>query len=316
MLKTTLLAAIAALGSVAATSPASADQIWSNAGDAIQVSQAQMPSGVRKCSFMISNRSAVVEMSQWPNGGINLAVSREVPKWANGGSVTFTVDGGTPFTTSGGVKESIDSDWEWLATAIPNEGAGRDFLHDMWNGQTLHIAARNLEDDFSLAGSATAILHLHQCGDAIATPEVVTAAATQPFGAARTPATTRVKLGVWHSTHTIEAVVNGHQTFFTLDTGASLVVLPRSILGKMRAEGSIGSSDFVRYATIVDASGNTARDPVYLLHSVTVGGITVHDVECGFGEDEDTLLLGLSFLSRLPSYSIDNRTNEFVIGNQ
>ena len=56
--------------------------------------------------------------------------------------MTLTVDGGVPFTAQGAiVSDSNNVGGNWLNVAIPNEGAGRDFLHDLWNGQNVHVAA-------------------------------------------------------------------------------------------------------------------------------------------------------------------------------
>jgi hypothetical protein len=79
-------------------------------------------------------------------------------------------------------------------------------------------------------------------------------------------------------------------------------------------EGTMQASDFIRNDVFTDANGNRASEPVYMLRSLTVGGVTVHDVPCIGGDDPHTFLLGQTFLAKLPSWSIDNKTGRFVIG--
>jgi predicted aspartyl protease len=60
------------------------------------------------------------------------------------------------------------------------------------------------------------------------------------------------------------------------------------------------------YAYVI-ADGSKHIQPMYRLHSVTIGGVTLHDVQAS-GSDGDVWLLGQTFLRRLSSWSIDNKT--------
>jgi hypothetical protein len=138
---------------------------------------------------------------------------------------------------------------------------------------------------------------------------------TQPFGPAAfgqtivSPPVTAMEVPIYplHGTNIVPVTVNGSLTRdFTLDSGAATVVIPPSIARELRSEGSLTESDFVRTGTFVIADGTTHTEPVYRL-SITVGGVTLHDIECAVGTDEDTSLLGQSFLRHFSSWSIDNR---------
>jgi hypothetical protein len=139
-----------------------------------------------------------------------------------------------------------------------------------------------------------------------------------PTPAVTAPATAAaagfVELGASGGTYTIPVVVNGHRAKFTLDSGAAVVQIPANRILQMINEGTMQASDFIRNDVFVDANGNRVSQPVYILRSLTVGGVTVNNVECVGGDDPHTFLLGQSFLSKLPSWSIDNKTGRFVIG--
>ena len=124
-----------------------------------------------------------------------------------------------------------------------------------------------------------------------------------------------VQLGVSGGTYTIPVAVNGHRANFTLDSGAAAVQIPAGRILQMINEGTMQASDFIRNDVFVDANGNRVSQPLYMLRALTVGGVTVNNVECIGGDDPHTFLLGQSFLSKLPSWSIDNKTARFVIGS-
>ena len=48
------------------------------------------------------------------------------------------------------------------------------------------------------------------------------------------------------------------------------------------------------------------------LHSLAIGGVTLTDVPAALSEDE-TFLLGQSFLSKFKSWSIDNRRHVLTL---
>jgi clan AA aspartic protease (TIGR02281 family) len=101
----------------------------------------------------------------------------------------------------------------------------------------------------------------------------------------------------------VRATINGTATFkFEIDTGAGIVVLPRSVADKL-----VTPSDFLGMRTYVFGDGRQRVQPTYRLRSITVGGLTATDITCAIGDEEDTFLLGRSFLQRFKSWSIDNQ---------
>ena len=110
-----------------------------------------------------------------------------------------------------------------------------------------------------------------------------------------------------HGTFTLLATLNGTTTLaFTLDTGATNVTIPQSIAQELMRDGSLTVADYVGNAVSILADGTKRHDTLYRLRSVTIGGLTVTDVECSVGDNGSALLLGQSFLSKFGSWSVDN----------
>ena len=107
----------------------------------------------------------------------------------------------------------------------------------------------------------------------------------------------------------VHGTVNGTATFtFELDTGASIVVLPRNVAARL-----VTAADYLGMRTYVFGDGGKRVQPTYRLRSVTVGGLTATNVTCVMGEEEDTFLLGRSFLQQFESWSIDNGRRVLVL---
>ncbi len=88
--------------------------------------------------------------------------------------------------------------------------------------------------------------------------------------------------------------VNGHSLRFLVDTGASVVALPRSVAEK------IGVSQHASRRVLVTTANGRARAGKVLLNSVRVGGVKANLVEAIILEDAQLSLplLGMSFLRR------------------
>ena len=105
-------------------------------------------------------------------------------------------------------------------------------------------------------------------------------------------------------------VVNGAAVKFLLDSGADLVTIPRSLAARLVSE-----ADFISYATFVTADGSKHKAPIVRLRSLTVGGITLANVECVISGGSNALL-GQSFLKKLDAFSIDYQRNVLKLGAQ
>jgi clan AA aspartic protease (TIGR02281 family) len=115
--------------------------------------------------------------------------------------------------------------------------------------------------------------------------------------------------------YTLMASINGSTPIHAmLDSGASNMVIPTLLAGRLMQEGSLTEDDFRGYTTAVLADGHEVREAQVMLHSVTLGDRTVHHVLCMVGEDPDTILLGQSVLQTFPAWAIDNQHSQLLLG--
>jgi hypothetical protein len=99
---------------------------------------------------------------------------------------------------------------------------------------------------------------------------------------------------------------------FVLDSGASDVVVPADIFSTLRRSGTVSQADFRGTANATLANGSTVSSDRYVLHKMVVGNVVINDALTSISPAEGEPLLGQSFLSKLPSWSIDNAHHVLV----
>jgi clan AA aspartic protease (TIGR02281 family) len=239
-------------------------------------------------------------------------------------------------------NEIITQDHSFIVT-IPAASA-REFVHELTAGTTIHLDYANGGTwDVPLAGTTPAWEAMMPCLKTTA-PLAVAALpqaqpATQPFGAtafapptAPAPAPVasvapvqplaQLPLGTpgeapitWNDGgYDIMVTLNGRPLNFTLDTGATAVVIPQNIADRLMADGSLTTADYLGPGTASLADGSQKTINRYKLRSVTVGGRTVSNVICNVDAPGSSLLLGQSFLLRFKSWSVDNARGVLVLG--
>src|SRR6516225_7433301 len=119
-----------------------------------------------------------------------------------------------------------------------------------------------------------------------------------------------------HGTYTISVQINGTLVLpFVLDTGASSVVIPEDVVRTLTRTGTVTESDFIGVGTAVLADGSKHASDSYVLHEVRVGDHIVRNVVANVVSVNGAALLGQSFLSKLPAWSIDKTRLEFESGH-
>jgi predicted aspartyl protease len=154
------------------------------------------------------------------------------------------------------------------------------------------------------ASVAQVLARLRRCPDAqataVATPSV--------------PPTTEISLAVQYGTYALPVSVDGGAPrLFTIDTGASGVSIPQDLADELRAKGALTDADAREWITSILGDGRTRPEPVYLLRSVAIPGVVVHDVLCSVAPAGSQPLLGNAFLSRFHSVTIDTDRRVLVL---
>jgi clan AA aspartic protease (TIGR02281 family) len=117
-------------------------------------------------------------------------------------------------------------------------------------------------------------------------------------------------------TYTVPVQINGAMTLpFMLDTGSSAVAIPEDVFLTLTRTGTVNMSDFVGSGTVVLADGSEQASRRYVLHEVRVGDHVVKNVIASVISVKGDPLLGQSFLSKLPGWSIDNQKQVLVLGD-
>lgn len=98
-----------------------------------------------------------------------------------------------------------------------------------------------------------------------------------------------------------------------MDSGASVVLIPEDVFRVLIRNGSIVEKDIIGFKNFTIADGTTSKRPIFLIKSLSIGKIIVHDVEAAVGELNSDLLLGQSFINKFKSIKIDNVTKELII---
>jgi clan AA aspartic protease (TIGR02281 family) len=101
---------------------------------------------------------------------------------------------------------------------------------------------------------------------------------------------------------------------FTIDSGASDVVIPLDVFSTLSRAGTITSKDMLDSQTYELADGSQQKARRFRIRTLKMGNLELHDVVGSVAPTGGTLLLGQSFLSRLSSWSIDNQHNLLVVG--
>jgi predicted aspartyl protease len=295
------LAAVGAFLVGVATAQADSDIVRQWSDGPLPVLQYRMASGKQYCSMMIPSGEDVLGLAKYDDGTVALAFGVKGSHWKQSGQVTLAIDGSEYGTDMKVVADDI------LGNAIKAEGAGRDFLHALYNGYSLSVTAGTVQRTFPLTGTAVAIDVLNRCRDEITSMHGAPSAA-------RTGRPNEAALSASRGITNVHGVVNGTTgVSFILDSGAATVSLPRSLAVRLAEEGTLSRGDFISYDTYVLADGRKVREPVYRLRSIAIAGRTATNVLCSITDDGSRPLLGQSFLKKFSGWSVDNARGVLVL---
>jgi clan AA aspartic protease (TIGR02281 family) len=108
----------------------------------------------------------------------------------------------------------------------------------------------------------------------------------------------------------VPAKINNVVTIdFVIDSGASDITLPRDVYLTLIRSGTLTKANYIGGANFGIADGSEVKGLKFKLASLQVGNQVLNDVVASvMPSDSATPLLGLSFLSRFQSWSIDNKS--------
>ena len=116
--------------------------------------------------------------------------------------------------------------------------------------------------------------------------------------------------------YTVPVRINDVLTLdFIIDSGAAEVMVPADVALTLLRTGTITQDDFLPGQTYRLADGSSTKSKRFNIKELRIGDYAVRNVSAGINDIEGMLLLGQSFLSKVPSWSQDNRRGVLVIGD-
>jgi hypothetical protein len=98
-----------------------------------------------------------------------------------------------------------------------------------------------------------------------------------------------------------------------MPSGASDVSIPSDVFRTLVRTGTITKEDTIGSETYTLADGSRKKATTFRIRSLKVGPKGLEDVKGSVAEDDSPLLLGMSFLSRFRSWSVDNERHVLVL---
>jgi TPR repeat protein len=102
---------------------------------------------------------------------------------------------------------------------------------------------------------------------------------------------------------------------FVVDSGAAEVSIPTDVFLTLLRSGTVKQSDFVGSGKYVLADGSEQSSDRFILHEVKVGDHVIRNVVANVAPVKGDPLLGQSFLSKLPAWTIDNQRHALVFND-
>jgi predicted aspartyl protease len=124
-----------------------------------------------------------------------------------------------------------------------------------------------------------------------------------------------IRLQPYGGVFAVPVVINGAVSIpFVLDSGAAEVQLPAEVVLTLIRTGTLSEGDFIGASSYVLADGSTLRSPRFRIREMRVGEQVVRNVPASIGPAVSSdALLGQSFLSKLPSWTLDNKRHVLIL---
>jgi clan AA aspartic protease (TIGR02281 family) len=117
-----------------------------------------------------------------------------------------------------------------------------------------------------------------------------------------------------HGSFSARVRINGATSAkFIIDSGASIVALPQDLVDTLTRSGAIAAGDLLGKERYVAADGKRHKGQRLMLRQLEVGGHMVTNVEAGVVPAHADALLGMSFLAKFKSWTLDNQRHVLII---
>lgn len=100
---------------------------------------------------------------------------------------------------------------------------------------------------------------------------------------------------------------------FYLDSGAADVSVPAAVFEALKRAGTIGPDDIIGSETYLMANGVAQKATIFRIRSLRVGAVVLENVRGSLSEQTGPPLLGMSFLGRFSSWSVDNGRSVLIL---
>lgn len=121
---------------------------------------------------------------------------------------------------------------------------------------------------------------------------------------------TKVQMEKVNGVYMVPITVDGMPLKFVFDTGASAISISTAEVAVLYKQGLITDNDVKGSEQFVDATGQVSVGAIINLKTVTIGDITLHNVEASVVDNISApLLLGQTALSKFGKISIDYDKN-------
>jgi clan AA aspartic protease (TIGR02281 family) len=142
-------------------------------------------------------------------------------------------------------------------------------------------------------------------GDFLGAQPVVQAAATSP---------SEVALDRRGGTFLVSALMNDSVSLdFYLDSGAADVNVPAATFEALKRAGTIRPEDIIGTESYLMANGASNKAVLFTIRTLKVGSVVLRNVRASVSEHAGPPLLGMSFLGRFSSWTVDNGRSILVL---
>ena len=110
----------------------------------------------------------------------------------------------------------------------------------------------------------------------------------------------------------VKVNIAGYDKYFTLDTGASDMIINRHIERDLLLDGIIQRSDYLGEMQYILADNTIVTGQLVRINKVQIGDFIVNNVVVGV-VDNASLLIGTSFLDKFRDWSLNRNTKELIL---